>query len=207
MQKQNQHILSVLSAHECKIIPHRQCEAYYNYRRIETKWIELILIFLIKINKNVRKLSISSLMICRNKINTPSQSYQHTNAKSSHIDSVRRITTIGEPCPFSSKRGFFLRFSSCSAKRGNPCRVEAIRNSLNLFSIVYEQVKIGEFRGELIKSIYREETLQRMKLSRKYKCRNLWEGFLLEEWTMKKALCENLAYYVCLREQSFSRTE
>ena len=144
LQKQNQHTFPVLSAHECKIIPHRQCEAYYNYRRT---------------------------------------------------------------MPFFKQAGILPAIFLLFREKGNPCRVEAIRNSLNLFSIVYEQVKIGEFRGELIKSIYREETLQRMKLSRKYKCRNLWEGFLLEEWTMKKALCENLAYYVCLREHSFSRTE
>ena len=79
----------------------------------QSKWC-----FFTKNNQNhFRKLSISPLMICRNTSNTSSQSYQHTNAKSSHIDSVRRITTIGEPFPFSSKRGFFLRFSSCSAKR------------------------------------------------------------------------------------------
>ena len=79
----------------------------------QSKWC-----FFTKNKQNhVRKLSISPLMIFRNTSNTSYQSYQHTNAKSSHIDSVRRITTIGEPFPFSSKRGFFLRFSSCSAKR------------------------------------------------------------------------------------------
>ena len=117
LQKQNQHIFPVLSAHECKIIPHRQCEAYYNYRRTESQSFQSNRIFTKNNQIHFRKLTISSLMICRNTSNTPSQSYQHTNAKSSHIDSVRRITTIGEPCPFSSKRGFFLRFSSCSAKR------------------------------------------------------------------------------------------
>ena len=143
-QKHIKHTFPVLSAHDCKIIPHRQCEAYYNYRRT---------------------------------------------------------------MPFFKQAGILPAIFLLFREKGNPCRVEAIRNSFILFSIVYQQVKIGEFRGELIKSIYREETLQRMKLSRKYKCRNLWEGFLLEEWTMKKALCEILAYSVCLREHSFSRTE
>ena len=117
MQKHIKHTLSVLSAHDCKIVPHRQCEAYYNYRRTESQSFQLNRIFTKNNQNHVRKLSISPLVVCRNTSNTPYQSYQHTIAKTPHIDSVRRITTIREPCPFSSKRGFFLRFSSCSAKR------------------------------------------------------------------------------------------